>query len=301
MLALPVRFARHFKRCSRPVWRTAAVLLLSSLTWHSHAAVNTEPKIVAQQLADNLYMLQGAGGNMAVLLDKQQSLLVDAQFDYMAAAIRASLQQLQADAAVETLINTHFHRDHTNGNAAIAAGKTIIAHQNVKNRLQADAKFDERGLPTKTISEQLTLTVGTTGQQILLQPMPASHTDGDLVVWFKQHNVVHLGDLFFADRFPFIDLNSGGSVDGYINNIKQLLNQVDDETKIVPGHGPLMDKAGLQRFYDMMLATRAEVQAMQQQGLSLEQAIEKGLSAKWQHWHWNFITEEKWIRTLYQS
>ncbi len=263
------------------------------------AAVKNEPKIVSMPLGENLYMLQGAGGNMAVLLDKQQSLLVDAQFDYMAPAIKASLQQLQSGAQVGTLVNTHFHRDHTNGNAAIAGGKTIIAHQNVKQRLTLDRKFPAAGLPTETISSITTLNVGS--QQVVLQPMPASHTDGDVVVWFKQHNVVHLGDLFFADRFPFIDLNSGGSVEGYINNIQQLLSAVDEKTKIVPGHGALMDKAGLQRFYDMMVATRTEVQTMRQQGLTVDQAVAKGLSAQWQSWHWNFITQEKWIRTLYQG
>lgn len=289
--------------CHRPTrngfLRRASIIFVSSLVLTCHAAANSEHKIVTQRIADDLYMLEGAGGNMAVLLNKQQSLLVDAQYDYMTPAIKASLQQLQADASIATLVNTHFHRDHTYGNSAIAAGKTIIAHQNAKIRLEADAKFDQKGLPTETITDVKTLDIGR--QQVVLQPMPASHTDGDVVVWFKQQNVVHLGDLFFADRFPFIDLNSGGSVDGYINNIKQLLAQVDDHTKIIPGHGALMDKAGLQRFYDMMLATRAEVQAMRQQGLTADQAVAKGLSVQWQSWHWNFITEEKWIRTLYQG
>lgn len=295
MVTLSVKPAGKFHKAMLAGCVLAGILLTAA----SQAAVKNEPKIVSQPLGENLYMLQGAGGNMAVLLDKQQSLLVDAQFDYMAPAIKASLQQLQNGAQVGTLVNTHFHRDHTNGNAAIATGKTIIAHQNVKQRLALDSKFAAAGLPTETITDSKTLNIAR--QQVVLQPMPASHTDGDLVVWFKQQNVVHLGDLFFADRFPFIDLNSGGSVDGYIGNVKQLLAAVNDQTKIVPGHGALMDKAGLQRFYDMMLATRAEVQAMRQQGLTVDQAVAKGLSEQWQSWHWNFITEEKWIRTLYQG
>lgn len=264
----------------------------------SRAGAQQPPAVVSTELGANLYMLSGAGGNMAVLLNQQQSLLVDAQFDYMAPPIRQALTQLQTNAAVGTLVNTHFHRDHSNGNAAIAGGKTIIAHQQVKTRLQADQKFDPKGLPTDTFIGEKQLTVA--GQPVLLQTMPASHTDGDLVVWFKAQNVLHMGDLFFADRFPFIDLNSGGSVDGYIQNVATILSQVDEKTKIVPGHGPLTDKAGLSRFHQMMLQTRAEVQAMQQQGLTVEQAVAKGLSAQWQSWHWNFITEEKWIRTLYQ-
>ena len=131
--------------------------------------------------------------------------------------------------------------------------------------------------------------------------MPVSHTDGDLVVWFKEANVLHMGDLFFADRFPFIDLKSGGSVAGYISNVKLLLSQIDDKTRLVPGHGDLMDKAGLQRFLTMMEQTLSEVNALKAQGKTEDQIVAQGLSAQWKSWSWNFITEERWIRTLFQA
>ncbi len=276
-----------------------AVALLGSTLFLSSALAADAPKVSSQQLAPNLYLVKGSGGNIGALLGQDGALVVDAQFAATAPLVKAELQRLQSGVQVNTLVNTHFHKDHTDGNAALAGGAKIIAHQAVLSRLQSDAKFNQAGLPTETFSGEKTLQIN--DQQVLLQTMPVSHTDGDLVVWFKAQNVLHMGDLFFADRFPFIDLNSGGSVAGYINNTKTILGQINDSTKIIPGHGELMDKAGLQRFLAMMEQTLAEVQAMKAQGLTADQAVAKGLSAQWKSWSWNFITEEKWIRTLYQA
>ncbi len=276
-----------------------AFTLLGSALLFSSAQAADAPKVTSQQLAPNLYLVKGSGGNIAALLGKDGALVIDAQFAATAPLVKAELQRLQNGVLVNTLVNTHFHKDHTDGNAALAAGARIIAHQAVPTRLQSDAKFNKAGLPTETFSGEKTLQIN--DQQVLLQTMPVSHTDGDLVVWFKAQNVLHMGDLFFADRFPFIDLNSGGSVAGYIANTKTILGQINDSTKIIPGHGELMDKAGLQRFLAMMEQTLSEVQAMKTQGLTADQAVAKGLSAQWKSWSWNFITEEKWIRTLYQA
>ncbi len=276
-----------------------AFALLGSALFVSSAMAAAAPKVTSQQLAPQLYLVKGSGGNIAALLGKDGALVIDAQFAATAPLVKAELDRLQSGVSVNTLVNTHFHKDHTDGNAALAGGARIIAHQAVLTRLQSDAKFNKAGLPTETFSGEKTLSLN--GQQVLLRTMPVSHTDGDLVVWFKAQNVLHMGDLFFADRFPFIDLKSGGSVAGYIANTKTILSQVNDTTNIIPGHGDLMDKAGLQRFLAMMEQTLREVQAMKAQGLSADQAVAKGLSAQWKSWSWNFITEEKWIRTLYQA
>lgn len=276
-----------------------AMALLGSALFISTAQAADAPKVTSQQLAPNLYLVKGSGGNIAALLGKDGALVIDAQFAATAPLVKAELARLQSGVQVNTLVNTHFHKDHTDGNAALAGGARIIAHQAVLTRLQSDAKFNKAGLPTETFSGEKTLQIN--NQQVLLQTMPVSHTDGDLVVWFKAQNVLHMGDLFFADRFPFIDLNSGGSVAGYIANTKTILGEINDSTKIIPGHGELMDKAGLQRFLAMMEQTLSEVQAMKAQGLTAEQAVAKGLSAQWKSWSWNFITEEKWIRTLYRA
>ncbi len=276
-----------------------ACALLGSLFLSAAVLAADAPQVTSQQLAPQLYLVKGSGGNIAALLGKDGALVIDAQFAATAPLVKAELERLQSGVQVNTLVNTHFHKDHTDGNAALAGGARIIAHQAVLTRLQSDAKFNKAGLPTETFSGEKALQIN--DQQVLLQTMPVSHTDGDLVVWFKAQNVLHMGDLFFADRFPFIDLNSGGSVAGYINNTKTILGQINDSSKIIPGHGELMDKAGLQRFLSMMEQTLAEVQAMKAQGLTVDQAVAKGLSAQWKSWSWNFITEEKWIRTLYQA
>jgi len=276
-----------------------AFALLGSALFVSSVLAADAPKVSSQQLAPQLYLVKGSGGNIAAFLGKDGALVIDAQFAATAPLVKAELNRLQSGISVNTLVNTHFHKDHTDGNAALAGGARIIAHQAVLTRLQSDAKFNQAGLPTETFSGEKTLSLN--GQQVMLRTMPVSHTDGDLVVWFKAQNVLHMGDLFFADRFPFIDLNSGGSVAGYIANTKTILSQINDTTKIIPGHGDLMDKAGLQRFLTMMEQTLSEVQAMKAQGLSADQAVAKGLSAQWKKWSWNFITEEKWIRTLYQA
>lgn len=256
-------------------------------------------QIQETKLADNLYMLSGAGGNMAAVVDADKVLLVDSQYAELADKIKAKLQQLGASAGVTKLVNTHVHGDHVGGNSAIAAGVDIIAHHNVLSRLLQDDTFDRRGLPTVTFSQQLTLQFN--GNTVRLDYMPPSHTDGDVVVWFEQANVVHFGDLLFEGRFPFIDTSKGGSVKGYIENTRTLIAMLNDQTKVIPGHGQLTNKAGVQRSLDMMTATLAIVQGYKAAGLTEQQAIERGVGEEWQSWHWNFITEQRWIKTLYHA
>ena len=276
-------------------------LLFTLLTTISFATFTAPtfatPTYQSTELAPGLYMISGSGGNVAFYANGPQSLLVDAQYAETAPQLQAELARLAKDSKVGTLVNTHFHKDHVDGNAVLGQGATIIAHPNTSKRLSADAKFNKAGLPTKTINATETLTFGQ--QHVVLQTMPASHTDTDLIVKFEKVNVLHMGDLFFADRFPFIDLKSGGSVAGYIANLKQILASVDEQTKIIPGHGPLMDKAGLTRFLQMIEQTQAEVGQMQAKGLDVDAAVKQGLSAQWKKWSWNFINEERWIRTLY--
>ncbi len=256
-------------------------------------------QIQAKPLANNIYMLTGSGGNMAAVTGPQGVLLVDAQFAELAAKIQTTLQSISANGKIATLVNTHHHADHVNGNKVLGQGAAIIAHQNVYQRLSADEKFDKKGLPTLLL--QGTLKVNMNGVALELIPMPVSHTDGDLVVWFKEANVLHTGDLMFADRFPFIDVKSGGSVAGYIANTKSLIARINAQTQVIPGHGELTNQAGLQQSLEMMEKTLALVQADKKAGLSLEQIIAKGLGEEWKSWHWNFITEQRWIETLYQA
>lgn len=275
------------------------ISVLLALLLATSVVADDKVQVTSTELARHLYMIKGAGGNMAAVVGPEGALVVDSQYEHMAPHIKAELASKQAGVQIKTLVNTHFHGDHVNGNAALASGAQIIAHTNVLTRLKADAKFPAAGLPTETFTGEKQLSLN--GVKVQLVTMPVSHTDGDLVVWFKEANVLHTGDLFFADRFPFIDLKSGGSVMGYINNVKLLLSQIDGKTKLIPGHGDLMDKAGLQRFLTMMEQTLAEVNALKAQGKTEDQIVAQGLSAQWKSWSWHFITEERWIRTLFKA
>lgn len=251
------------------------------------------------KIGDNLYMLAGAGGNMATLLVDDKVMLIDSQYIELAEKVKVKLSQLGAKSGVTTLINTHVHGDHVGGNSALAANVDIIAHNNVRTRLLQDSAFDPAGLPKTTFTNQLIL--NWPGMTVRLEYMPPSHTDGDVVVWFEQANVVHFGDLLFEGRFPYIDISKGGSVKGYIENTRTLLSMLKDDTKVIPGHGKLTDKQGVQRSLDMMEATLAIVKQFKAQGMTEEQAIATGLGEQYKSWHWNFITEERWIKTLYHA
>ncbi|KFZ31461.1 hypothetical protein IDSA_01725 [Pseudidiomarina salinarum] len=284
------------------IWLAALAVL--SLTTGLSAVVQAQSRfddvqIESVQLSERVYMLTGAGGNIGVYVGDDGVYMVDAQYAALADKIRAEIATL-TDRQLSTLINTHFHGDHTDGNAAFARqGVTVIAHHNVAERLARNADFDQAGIPDLTFGESLALNAG--DGTLRLQHYPQGHTDGDLVVWFADANVIHAGDLFFVDRFPFIDLNAGGSVQGYIDNASSVIAQLDENTKIIPGHGGLSDKDDWQRLISMITITREEVRLMQVEGLSVDEAVARGLSDRWADWSWGFITEERWIKTLYQD
>ncbi|MEE2002639.1 MBL fold metallo-hydrolase [Alkalimonas sp. MEB108] len=274
----------------------SVLLLVSSRALADRFA---DVQIEATELAPGLYMLTGAGGNMAALTGDDGILLIDAQFAEMAGKIEAKLSELAEGQTLQVLVNTHFHGDHVGGNAKLAADSRIIAHDNVRKRLQADSNFPAEGLPNLTFTDQLSLHMN--GQHILLTAMQPSHTDGDSIVWFKAANVVHMGDLMFEGRFPFIDTNAGGNLQAYMDVTRHVFASIDANTRVIPGHGELTNRAGLERELRMMEATLAQVQQFKAEDLTLEAMIARGLGEQWQDWHWNFITEERWIRTLYQA
>ncbi|GHG74958.1 cyclase [Alishewanella longhuensis] len=275
---------------------TAATLLLTSQFAIADRFKDIE--ISATPVAENIFMLTGSGGNMAAVANPDGVLLIDSQYAELADKIRAKLSTL-SQGELTTLINTHMHGDHVGGNAALAANANIIAHKNVQLRLSNNANFDPAGLPKTTIEQTTTLQHGST--TLILEPMPASHTDGDILIWFPEQNIVHMGDLMFQGRFPFVDTSNGGNVQQYIENTRYVLSKIDDNTQVIPGHGELTNKAGLAAELSMLEQTLAEVQQMREQGLTEEQMITQGLGEKFKSWHWNFITEARWIRTLYQA
>jgi cyclase len=244
-------------------------------------------------------MLEGSGGNIGVSAGPDGLLIVDDQFLPLAQKIDAALQKLEAGAPLKFVLNTHWHGDHTGGNPFFGRKASIIAHANVRKRLAAKSDTPKEALPV--VTQDKGLSIHFNGEEIRMIPLPAGHTDGDSVIHFTKSGVVHTGDQFFNGRFPFIDLGSGGSVEGYIKNVETILQHVTDEMKIIPGHGPLATKKELKTFHDMLLETTGIIRKGIAEGKSLEQVKAAGLPEKYKDWGSGFINHSRYTEIVYNN
>jgi cyclase len=220
--------------------------------------------IRSERLADNLYMLTGAGGNMALLVGSEGAVLVDAEFAALAPRIQAAIARI-TDGPVRFVFNTHFHADHTGGNAAFAAaGSVIIAHDNVLKRLSTRPPkappAPRQGLPLITFGESMSLHLD--GEDIDALHLPRAHTDGDVVLYFRKANVMHTGDVFAGPSYPIIDRNGGGSINGLIAGLATITRRVRPDTRIVPGHAPVATRADVEALHDMLVVVRERIAAL---------------------------------------
>lgn len=272
----------------------AALLSHSALADDRFAGV----EIDTQAVSGSVHMLVGAGGNIGVSAGKDGILIVDDQFAPLADKISAELDKL-GSGSPKFIINTHYHGDHTGSNAVFNEkhGSTIFAHENVRIRLASAETPVPAALPVVTYQDGLKFHFN--DETIHVFHLFAGHTDGDSAVWFENANVVHTGDLFFKDTFPYIDLGAGGTVEGYMASVSAIISRIDDDTKIIPGHGSLATKQDYQLFLNMIQNTHAYVQGLKLEGKTLDEVLAIGLDEKWDAWSWQFINEERWIRTLY--
>ena len=254
-------------------------------------------KIKTIHVASGVYMLEGAGGNIGASVGPDGILLVDDQFAPLAEKIRSALKEL-SDEPLKFLINTHFHGDHTGGNAVFGTEAHIISHANVRKRLQIESSPEE-ALPVVTFNDSLSIHFN--GEEIRVIHFPNSHTDGDSVIFFTGSNVVHMGDLFFSGRFPYIDLNSGGDVEGLIKHIEKLLTELPPDVQLIPGHGPLSDINDLKTYHQTLVATTDIIRDQIEAGKSLEEIKAAGLPKKWRSWGAGFISTGRWIEIVYRS
>lgn len=278
--------------------------ILNAENHHSNS-----PSFKSTRLTDSIFMLQGKGGNLALIKGKQGLLLVDADYKKMSKALKSELTKYGGLGKLKYLINTHWHGDHTGGNFDLGKQAQIIAHDNVRSRLLTKQEiklfkmiskpYAKHALPSITFDSRLSLYMN--NEDIEIIHFPRGHTDGDSVVFFKKSNIVHMGDHYFAGFFPFVDIEHGGNVLNMAKNVKTILGMINNKTKVIPGHGPLSNKKELQTFYDMLLGTSAEVQSMKDRGLSLEKIKAKGLSKKWNEWTDGFLSADVWIGILYSS
>ncbi len=259
-------------------------------------------QIKSTKLSDHIYMFEGRGGNIGVSIGEDGVLIIDDQFAPLSDKIKAAIGKLGgSDPAF--ILNTHHHGDHTGGNLNFGNMGVIIAHDNVRKRL-LDRRVDDKPLPKEALPEvtySKGLTIHFNGEAVGVVHFPHSHTDGDGAVFFKTSKVVHTGDLFFNGRFPYVDLGSGGNVQGVIESVSKLLNLISEDWKIIPGHGDLATQADLKTYLRMLESTTTIVREKMAKGKTLEQCQEGGLPDEWGSWGEGFVNTNRWISTVYKS
>lgn len=285
----------------KPVTNFLALTMLASMMFTGQSFADDQFKdvtITSKKLTDTTFMFTGSGGNIGVSAGTDGILIIDDQFAPLAEKITASLNNIQPGVP-KYIVNTHYHGDHTGGNAHFGEKGTILAHHNVLKRLAADSKTSKSALPVITYSDRISIHFNQDTLDIL--HLGPGHTDGDSVVHWQKANVIHMGDLYFKDRFPFIDLNGGGSVLGYRDNVATILDRIDDKTQIIPGHGDLANKTELLEFKHMLDNCINWMKSEKAQGKTLTQIKKMGVPEEYKQWSWNFITADKWIDTLYND
>jgi len=271
-----------------------------------------EVEISVDTLSTDVYMLTGQGGNIGIYAGEEYVFMIDDQFDRLSDKIKASIAQL-SDKPIAFLFNTHMHGDHTGGNAKFNEGNTtIVAHDNVRKRVQSNKQkeLDEKKitlayfkkmLPEVTFSDDISFHDGE--ETIMAIHVHNAHTDGDALVYFVKNNVIHMGDTYFAGRYPYIDLNSGGSVEGLINAQKKALMVINDDTIIIPGHGRPSNKKDLQAYIDILEGIKTKMLAAIASGKSLEAIIaDPSIGGEYDKTHGNgFINPDRMREIFYNS
>ena len=232
------------------------ILCFFSASVFSYAQRNFDTVTIKTiKLADHVYMLMGSGGNIGVSVGDDGVFVIDNQFAPLTPKILAAIKSL-SDMPVKIVMNTHHHGDHTGGNENFGnLGATIIAHDNVRKRLAVNSP--EIALPFITFNDQLHIQMN--NEQVAIFHVDNAHTDGDALLYFTESNVLHTGDTYFNGRYPYVDIKSGGSVDGYINAVKAGLMVIDENTKIIPGHGDLSNKAEFETFLNMLETLKTNI------------------------------------------
>lgn len=255
-------------------------------------------QIRAIKLNGSVHLLTGRGGNMAVSAGEQGVFLVDDQFAPLTPKIEAALREIR-DEPVRFVLNTHWHSDHTGGNANLGqTGALIVAHGNVRQRLSPEQP--EEALPIITFTSEVTFHLN--GEEVHVFHVPNAHTDGDAVVHFKGSNVIHAGDIFFNGIYPYIDVDSGGGIDGMIAAQDQILGLARPDSQIIPGHGPLSDASGLRAARDMLATVRDRVRAARAAGDSVDAFVaSQPLADLDDDWGGGFMEAERFLRIVWRD
>jgi glyoxylase-like metal-dependent hydrolase (beta-lactamase superfamily II) len=283
------------------------VLLTFFLTTGSLSAQNNmdQVKISVEKVADNFYVLYGSGGNIGLAVGDEYAYMIDDQFAALSEKILAAVKTV-TDKPIKYLVNTHWHGDHTGGNENLAnAGAIIVAHESVRKRMSqaqnADSAVPFKSLPEITFTDELNIHLDENHMLMVLH-VDAAHTDGDSFIYFPESNVIHLGDNFPNGGYPFIDVNSNGNINGLVKNLNNALFLVNDQTKIIPGHGKVSNRAELKAYRDMVDTIRGRVKMQKEAGKSLEEIQAMGLTKEWdEQFGKGFINSTRLIESIYKT
>jgi glyoxylase-like metal-dependent hydrolase (beta-lactamase superfamily II) len=295
----------------RILFRIAILALLCGSLWAAEERDFSKVQIKVTKVAGSVYMLQGAGGNIGASIGEDGIVVVDDQYAPLADKIQEALKGI-TDKPVRFIINTHYHLDHTGGNEFFQKQAPIIAHDNVRKRLEEGSAAGNGGsvhvehkpqpkgaLPILSFDHDVTVHLN--GEDIRALHFPAGHTDGDSVIYFPKSNVVHMGDDFVTYGFPFIDLDGGGSIDGMIDGVEKAVAQLPPDVKVIPGHGPVSNLDDVRAYVKMLKDTRAVVEDAVQKKMTLAQMKENKLLNPWKKYSGEFISEDAFLETLYNS
>lgn len=287
--------------CILPLMITAGANANANDHWDS-------VEVKAVPVSDGIYMLMGEGGNIGVSIGEDGTFAIDDQYAQMSAKITAAIKKLSGDSP-KFLFNTHWHGDHAGGNEHFGKqGAIIVAHENVRESLKVEKSIKlfnmhkppspKEALPVVTFQNEMNLHLN--GDDIHLVHVANAHTDGDAIVHFTRANVIHAGDTFFNGFYPFIDVDSGGGIAGMIAACNTVLALANDETKIMPGHGPLASKADLVTFRDMLVVAEKNIQALITAGKNEAEVIAaKPLVELDKEWGDGFIPTDMWVKIVY--
>jgi cyclase len=267
-------------------------------------------EIRTEKLSDTVYMLMGAGGNIGLSVGDDAVFLVDDQFAPLTPKIEAAIAKITPK-PVKFVLNTHWHGDHTGGNENLGkAGALIVAHENVRKRMSVENFIEFLGmktqpdprvaLPVVTFTSDVTFHLN--GDEIFAQHAPRAHTDGDAIVHFRKSDVVHMGDIMFNKLYPFIDTSSGGTVEGVIAAVERTLQGVGERTRIIPGHGPLANRADLQAYRDMLAKVSGRIRDQLRAKKTLDQVQASKPTAEFDDvWGKGFLKPDRFVEMLYKN
>lgn len=298
---------KKFELMRIPLFILSHLLLLTSFSIAQRDFSQVEIKVT--QVTDRIFMMEGSGGNIAVLIGDDGTVMIDDQFAPLSDKIKVAIAAL-TEHPVTYVLNTHWHGDHTGGNENFSKdGAIIVAHENVRQRLSSEniLKAFDRSVPAAPeaawpqITFQDDMKIHFNEEDILLMHIHNAHTDGDAFIYFMNQNVLHMGDCFFNSRFPYIDLGSGGSIDGAIEAVEAALMLTDTKTMIIPGHGKLARKSDLLKYYTMLVTMKSRVMDAMADGNTLEEMKAAGLDKGYESWGQAFISGGRFIDIIWSD